>query len=445
MTCTESTQNNEAGSNFLGNGYLQGSGSSRTCYYGNVQCGNGISNSGNGDSTTVLGWGWDDGNLNDDEVEECKPGSAMCTDGSASNASSTNLRGNGNLDDPNDQCYYGAPTCTSGTATDGPNEACPDHNVSSNTCYWSERCEDKVGCEYDNSQSMEPYCSGDQLNENASCSDSGPGFDSRNCNALDAAGSETDSGIDYDTQGTCTSATDGFCDSSGTAQCDTTGGNSDTDFCNGGSVYEFYLNSGSCSLSIYSCSNLDNASDDDGGNSPDTAGTCTEIDGSCGSGACQTSTTTNQDSCTNSTHLNEYFNNSNQCQVNNHNCGDIECRSFSTSPDRCWNCDGTTEVSCAILPDTFNDVDTYCKDGFSVDAPDNICESFCVGKDVIGDKCDGRRFGCGTGTVAEYSGYRIGPEERIGSCGLNGNDDQMEVDCECTTNAATTYKEEERS
>lgn len=91
----------------------------------------------------------------------------VCLDGA--NTVDVNLLGNGYLADGADRCYYGDVICTEGAQTNGANELCRDycvddnnggpciqtHNVSlAETCYYSDRCTDGVGCGYNNNRPL---------------------------------------------------------------------------------------------------------------------------------------------------------------------------------------------------------------------------------------------------------------------------------------------------
>lgn len=66
----------------IGNGVLLGSGTSRTCYYGDITCS--VASAQNGSSAVVYGWGYVDN-------QTCYYGNAVCNDGSYDNSTSCQL------------------------------------------------------------------------------------------------------------------------------------------------------------------------------------------------------------------------------------------------------------------------------------------------------------------------------------------------------------------
>jgi len=120
ITCSDGSESKGAVSSIrYGNGYLSGSGSSRTCYYGDIVCSDGTSS--NGASSTVYGWGYYTGDLTINTGIDCRSGPAACSDGTAISDSISLLRGNGYLTGSGTTrtCYYGDITCSDGVENSG--------------------------------------------------------------------------------------------------------------------------------------------------------------------------------------------------------------------------------------------------------------------------------------------------------------------------------------
>ncbi|MFC1697612.1 NosD domain-containing protein, partial [Nanoarchaeota archaeon] len=120
LSCQQCLNGGDQGSSTLiGNGNLQGSGTTRTCFYGNIGCsGSSVTN---GTDSLVYGWGYYIGTLSSSTSVDCKSGAATCSDGSFANDSSSTLIGNGNLQGSGTTrtCYYGDITCSDGSESDG--------------------------------------------------------------------------------------------------------------------------------------------------------------------------------------------------------------------------------------------------------------------------------------------------------------------------------------
>ncbi len=113
-----------AAATLIGNGNLQGSGTSRTCYYGDITCS--AASGANGASTTVVGWGWNDASpaTTSDTDFNCRSSAAICGNENAVDDSVTTLYGNGYTSSSRTAatsllCYYSNPTCTDGSEAQG--------------------------------------------------------------------------------------------------------------------------------------------------------------------------------------------------------------------------------------------------------------------------------------------------------------------------------------
>ncbi len=171
-------------SSLIGNGNLQGSGTTRTCYYGNIECT--ASSASDGDASTVYGWGYYTGNLQTSTTIDCRSGAATCTDGTAASDSITTLYGNGYVSGAT--CYHGDITCQSGSeangatctldATDicGNGVACQDCSPyarqSTSVCYTDCANDDNkcaTGYHCDGSSCLADVSNGGSCDENSDC------------------------------------------------------------------------------------------------------------------------------------------------------------------------------------------------------------------------------------------------------------------------------------
>ncbi|MEM5773333.1 MAG: hypothetical protein QXL86_03900 [Candidatus Aenigmatarchaeota archaeon] len=115
--CSDGSYSNGASNTCYGNGYLSGSGTSRTCYYGDITgCSNEVPCY-NGASATIYGWGYYTGNPSTDQTGTCYYGPGSCSDGSYSNGASTTVYGNGYW--TSNTCYYGDWSCSDGSYSHG--------------------------------------------------------------------------------------------------------------------------------------------------------------------------------------------------------------------------------------------------------------------------------------------------------------------------------------
>ncbi|MEM0360638.1 MAG: hypothetical protein QXK06_04870, partial [Candidatus Diapherotrites archaeon] len=124
-----------------GNGYLSGSGTSRTCYYGDINCTAGSAESGT--STIVYGYGhWSGSSPITDTSGVCYYGTPSCGDGYYSHGSFGTYYGNGYTNgnpttDTSSLCYYGDISCSNGFASNGASTTVYGNGfVSGTTCYY---------------------------------------------------------------------------------------------------------------------------------------------------------------------------------------------------------------------------------------------------------------------------------------------------------------------
>ncbi|MCX6817249.1 MAG: hypothetical protein NTU57_00125 [Candidatus Aenigmarchaeota archaeon] len=124
LSCERCNAGTYASANtYYGNGYMPGSSTTRTCYYGDITCS--AASGANGTSISVYGWGWYNSSLTTTPAVICLSGAATCSDGSAANDSASTLYGNGRWSgtdkttDTSGTCYYGDITCSDGSEGNG--------------------------------------------------------------------------------------------------------------------------------------------------------------------------------------------------------------------------------------------------------------------------------------------------------------------------------------
>jgi concanavalin A-like lectin/glucanase superfamily protein/uncharacterized protein DUF2341 len=100
---------------YYGNGYVTSTGTSRTCYYGNIICAGNLG--ANGTTINIYGWGYYTGNLALDTNIACLSLAGTCSDGSYSNSTTINIYGNGYK--LANTCYYRSMNCAESVATNG--------------------------------------------------------------------------------------------------------------------------------------------------------------------------------------------------------------------------------------------------------------------------------------------------------------------------------------
>ena len=342
VSCRRCSSGSDMGTTTLyGNGYTTGdktSDTSLTCYYGDITCN--YNSAQNGQSKVLYGNGYTTGDKNSDTSLRCYYEDIDCSDGSAKNGTDKVLYGNGYV--TGTTCYYDNIDCSDGSAKNGtscelqPYQYCGDsincNNCPNNflaepgylTCYSSctDNTDDKCRSGY--------YCS------------------SNTCIAKKNNGEQCTNDVQC-SSGKCSPSANGnsYCTSSDAECAYTNGGDMQTNDleCYNNDIYKCISNN-DIGVSI-DCASV-SSTETDSGDDPTNKGTLTDTLDSCSGTACNTNS--HIDTCTDSTHLTEYYVNGASYKTHNYTCSDFEVAATGDTaddPETTGTCTGGTGASCS--------------------------------------------------------------------------------------------------